>query len=255
MTNWRLLQHENEDNSYQKMALDEAILNSVSKNESPATLRFYSWKKPAVALGYFQAVDEEVNIQTCQKDKVEIFRRMTGGGAVYKDPKGELNYSLIIPESHPGIPRDILASYGAIEKGIIEGLRLLGLKAELNGVNDIVLNGKKISGNAQTRKNGVIFQHGTVLIDFDIKKMASYLKISREKISDKALKNIEDRVGTLRSHLSEASLFDIEKAIIKGFQTTFNVNIIPDKLSNEEKKDKKSLYEQKYSTREWNFWR
>jgi lipoate-protein ligase A len=208
-----------------------------------------------VALGYFQAIKEEVNIEACERDGVEIFRRLTGGGAVYKDPAGELNYSLVIPESHPKVPQDILASYRVIQQGIIQGLSLLGLKAELNGVNDIVVNGKKISGNAQTRKNGVLFQHGTILLDFDVEKMVTYLNISQEKISDKGLKNIRDRVGTLREYLPDASLVDIENAIIKGFEKTFDIKTVPGELTDQENYDKEKLYKQKYSGREWNYWR
>lgn len=255
MKNWRLLEHEKREDSYGKMAVDEAILNSVSSGDSPTTLRFYSWPWPAVALGYFQSVKQEVNIDTCERDGVEIFRRLTGGGAVYKDPNGELNYSLVIPESHPDIPQDILSSYGAIQKGVIEGLALLGLNAELNGVNDIIVDGKKISGNAQTRKQGVVFHHGTILLDFDVGKMATYLNISQEKISDKELKDIRSRVGTLREYLPEASLADIEKAIIQGFEKVFNTKTISGGLTPQEKSDKEKLYKQKYSTREWNYWR
>jgi lipoate-protein ligase A len=255
MEKWRLLEHEDKDDSYAKMAVDEAVLDSVNAGGSRTTLRFYHWQRPAVAIGYFQAVEEEVNVEACRRDRVEIFRRMTGGGAVYKDPDGELNYSLVIPESHPAIPSDILASYGSIQQGIIQGLELLGLRAELNGVNDIVVNGKKISGNAQTRKNGIVFQHGTILLDFDVEKMAAYLKISQEKISDKGLKNIRDRVGTLRQYLPEASLVDIEDALIRGFSQAFNAEIVSGELTDKEKEDKQKLYQEKYSTPEWNYWR
>jgi lipoate-protein ligase A len=134
-------------------------------------------------------------------------------------------------------------------------LALLGLNAELNGVNDIVMDGKKISGNAQTRKNGIVFQHGTILLDFDVEKMVTYLNISQEKISDKGLENIRGRVGTLREYLPDASLVDIENAITQGFKDTFHTEITPGELTNKEKQEKEELYKQKYSTRKWNYWR
>jgi lipoate-protein ligase A len=255
METWRLLPYEKRDDSYAKMALDEAILTSVARGEVPTTLRFYHWPRPAVALGYFQAVAEEVNVDACERDGVEIFRRMTGGGAVYKDPAGELNYSLVIPESHPLLPRDIMSSYRVIEQGIIKGLENLGLQPELTGINDIVMDGKKISGNAQTRKQGIIFQHGTLLLDFDAEKMATYLKISREKLSDKGLSDIRKRVGTLKEYLPGTSIADMEKALIQGFAQTFNANIEPGEITNKEKELKQDLYKQKYSTHKWNWWR
>jgi lipoate-protein ligase A len=180
---------------------------------------------------------------------------MTGGGAVYKDPAGELNYSLVIPESHPLLPRDIMSSYRVIEQGIIKGLENLGLQPELTGINDIVMDGKKISGNAQTRKQGIIFQHGTLLLDFDAEKMATYLKISREKLSDKGLSDIRKRVGTLKEYLPGTSIADMEKALIQGFAQTFNANIEPGEITNKEKELKQDLYKQKYSTHKWNWWR
>ncbi|MFW6282903.1 MAG: lipoate--protein ligase family protein [Minisyncoccales bacterium] len=255
MENWRILKREETDNSYKKMALDEAILNSVAKGKAPATLRFYNWNHPAVAIGYFQAIKKVVDIEACKRDKVEIFRRMTGGGAVYKDPTGEFNYSLIIKESAPGIPKNIMQSYRAIEQGIIEGLNILGLKAKVAGINDIVVNQKKISGNAQTRKRGVILQHGTLLLDFNIEKMATYLKIPKEKLSDKGIKNIKERVGTITEYLPNISLDDIEKALIKGFCKTFKVSPKEGKITNKEKEEKEKLYKKKYSTKEWNYWR
>jgi len=255
METWRLLPYEKRDDSYAKMALDEAILTSVAQRETPTTLRFYHWPQPAVAIGYFQAVAEEINVDACERDGVEIFRRLTGGGAVYKDPAGELNYSLVIPESYPLLPRDIMSSYRVIEQGIIKGLELLGLHPELTGINDIVLDGEKISGNAQTRKQGVVFQHGTLLLDFDVEKMATYLNISREKLSDKGLADIRNRVGTLREYLPHTSLSDMEKALIQGFARTFNANIKRGDITDKEKGSKQDLYEQKYSTREWNRWR
>lgn len=213
MKKWRLLPH-NLNNYYYQMALDEAILLSVASNKSPPTLRFYHWIKPAVSIGYFQSVKKGVNIANCKKDKVAIFRRMTGGGAVYKDPKGEINYSLIIKENDPLIPSSIVDSYRAIEQGLITGLAYSGLKTEYSGINDVVLNGKKISGNAQTRKNGAILQHGTILLDFDVEKMIRYLNISADKISDKGIKDIKSRVGTIKQYAPNLSAKKLEMNII-----------------------------------------
>ena len=255
METWRLLPYEKQDDSYAKMALDEAILTSVARKEAPITLRFYHWPRPAVALGYFQAVAQEINVDACERDGLEIFRRMTGGGAVYKDPAGELNYSLIIPENHPLLPRDVMSSYRVIQQGIIKGLENLGLQPELTGINDIVLDGKKISGNAQTRKQGVVFQHGTLLLDFDVEKMATYLQISKEKLSDKGLAEIRNRVGTLREYLPQTSIADMEKALIRGFAQNFKAEMKPGEITDREQELKQELYKQKYSTREWNRWR
>ncbi|MFW5976925.1 MAG: lipoate--protein ligase family protein, partial [Candidatus Nanoarchaeia archaeon] len=128
MNEYRVISLEQEQDSFMKMAIEEAIINEVRKGNSPPTLRFYAWKTPAVALGYFQEVNKEINILTCKKDNVEIFRRITGGGAVYKSPQFELNYSFIIREEEPNIPKDVEASYELLCGAIILGLKKLGIK-------------------------------------------------------------------------------------------------------------------------------
>ncbi len=255
MKSWRLLPTDEVSDYYHHMAVDEAVLGAVSQDQAPPTLRFYRWNQPAVSIGYFQAIAQEVNLDNCQQDKVAIFRRMTGGGAVYKDPKGELNYSLIIKESHPMIPADIQDSYHVIQQGIIEGLQQLGLNAIISGINDITLKGKKISGNAQTRKNRTVLQHGTLLLDFDVNKMVKYLKIPIEKISDKNIKKIEDRVGTIQTHLPDITFSNLQQAIQAGFCTTFKANLKSETASANEKKMAKKLKNEKYTTQEWTYWR
>ena len=92
----------------------------------------------------------KIDIEACRGRGVDIVRRITGGGAVFHD--AELTYSIVIPEGHPLAPPSILDSYGLLCAGIIEGLKELGIKSEFSPINDIVSAGKKISGNAQTRK-------------------------------------------------------------------------------------------------------
>ncbi len=255
MNHWRLLPTDKESDYYYHMAVDEALLIGVGENESLATLRFYRWNQPAVSIGYFQDIFQEVKLNNCKKDKVAIFRRMTGGGAVYKDPQGELNYSLVIKENHPLIPADIQKSYHAIQQGVIKGLKILGLDAVISGINDITLKGKKISGNAQTRKKGVILQHGTLLLNFDVDKMLKYLNIPIEKISDKNIKKIEDRVGTIKEHLPDITFPILEKAIKKGFESVFKTKLRLKSLSTSEKKLAEKLRSEKYATDKWTYWR
>jgi lipoyltransferase/lipoate-protein ligase len=247
--NARIIVNEKINDSYMKMALDEAIALSVSEKKSLPTLRFYTWKKPAVAIGFFQEIKSVVNLKNCKKDDVEIFRRLTGGGAVYKYPKGELNYSFIIPEKEIK-EKEITKSYEKIGNAIIKGLKKIGIECRLAGINDILFNNKKISGNAQTRINNTILQHGTILLDFDIDSMIKYLKISKEKIKDKEIKNIKDRVGTIKEIFPSYKLKDIENAIIDGFRKEFKLSLRCGKVTSYEKKLAEKLY-LKYSSREW----
>ncbi|HBE46121.1 MAG TPA: lipoate--protein ligase family protein, partial [Spirochaetaceae bacterium] len=132
------------------MGLDEALLGSVAEGKSLPTLRFYGWKPPAVSIGYFQGLHEEVDVDACRAAGVDVVRRITGGGAVFHHY--EVTYSIVVPLSHQLARPNILDSYRLLLGGIIDGLALLGIEAEFAPINDIVTGGKKISGNAQTRK-------------------------------------------------------------------------------------------------------
>ncbi len=249
---FRLLESKPVENSYRKMAVDEAVLLAVAEGRSIPTLRFYKWNKPAVAIGYFQSISEEVNTDKCEEDDVEIFRRMTGGGAVYKDPEGELNYSIIAPENHPKIPRDIKRSYKEINKCVINGLKEIGINAEHSGLNDITINGQKISGAAQTRKKGSVMQHGTILLDFNPDKMIKYLKIAPEKSEDKVTSNMKDRVTTLKKQKPNLDMNTLKEALKKGTKEQLNCQFTKEGLSEWEKQKSDELYREKYSTEEWN---
>ncbi|MFP4046104.1 MAG: biotin/lipoate A/B protein ligase family protein [Candidatus Aenigmatarchaeota archaeon] len=252
---FRLIESDPVENSYQKMAMDEAILQAVSKGKVKPTLRFYRWSKPAVAIGYFQSVEEEVDREKCREDGVEIFRRMTGGGAVYKDPTGELNYSVIVPEELSGMPSDIEESYRKISECIIRALEKIGIEADHSGINDVVVEGRKISGNAQTRKRGVLLQHGTLLLDFEPEKMVRYLKISEEKSKDKIASGLEGRVTTLKERRPGLTREEVEKVLKEGFSEELSQEIEKGELTDWEKEKARELYREKYSTEEWNFMR
>ncbi|MCD6464150.1 lipoate--protein ligase family protein [Candidatus Woesearchaeota archaeon] len=236
----------------EQMAIDEANMLAVAQGIAKPSLRICYFKKPSVAIGYSQSVEEEVNLKACNALGVEIFRRMTGGGAVFKDPEKELNYSIIIPEEFA--PGTIIDSYEKLCAGIVLGLKHLGLNAEFKPVNDIIINGKKVSGNAQTRFKGVILQHGTLLIDVDVDKMFSVLKVSDEKIRDKMIANVKQRVTSLKHELGFKPSFEaVEQCLIKGFEQALNAKIVPEELTSFEKQKIIELYNNKYNTDDWNF--
>ncbi|MFW5902488.1 MAG: lipoate--protein ligase family protein [archaeon] len=250
---FRLLESKPVEDSYKKMAVDEAILRAVSKQRVKPTLRFYRWNKPAVAIGYFQSTEKEVDVEKCKQDNVEIFRRMTGGGAVYKDPGGELNYSVIAPETMGEIPSDIQETYRKINKFIISALEELGIKAKHSGINDITINNQKISGSAQTRKKGTLLQHGTLLLDFNPNKMIKYLKIPIEKSKDKTTSKIEDRVTTLKQIKSNLTMNSLKETLKQNFEEEFNCELVREGLTKWEREKADELHRKKYSTKEWNY--
>ncbi len=234
------------NNAFMNMAIDEAILQS----KVMPTIRIYGWKPSAVSIGYFQSLNEEVDLDKCKEYKVDFIRRVTGGGAVYHDK--ELTYSFIAPEEF--VSKDILESYKEICSGVIKGLEKLGIKAEFAGINDIITEGKKISGNAQTRKNNCVLQHGTILMDVDVEKMFSLLKVPNEKIRDKLIQNVKERVTSLKIILGKEIGFDeLSNKITDGFREALNVELVEGKLTNDELELSKELADNKYKTKEWNF--
>ena len=250
---WRLLDTGLRDAFY-NMALDEAIAIARSKKLVPNTLRFFRWETSAVSIGYFQSMEEEVDIEACNRLGIDYVRRRTGGGAVYHDRDGELTYSLIVNEDHPLISRDFQKTYETLCSGIVRGLRALGVPAEFKPINDIIVDGKKISGNAQTRSMNVVHQHGTILRDVNPTLMFTVLKVPSEKIRDKMIKSVKERVTSVKNYLKREVRFEeLKNALIRGFEETFNIKLVPGEVTDFEEQTAIKLKMEKYSTREWNF--
>ncbi len=248
---WRLLQT-GYDSASSNMAIDNAILIANSKGRVPPTVRFYGWVPPAISIGYFQSLTNEVDIDVCKRLGVGYVRRITGGGAVYHEK--EVTYSIVVPESHPEIPKNIIQSYGRICGAVIRGLGFMGIESDYAPINDIVAGGRKISGNAQTRKAGTVLQHGTVLMDVDVDKMFSLLKVPNEKIKDKLIADVKQRVTSIRHMVGkDVSFEDVTSAMIRGFQEEFHVKLVEGSLCEEELSLAKEFEKECFSTEKWNF--
>ncbi len=230
------------------MAIDEAILEHIRDKKSSPTIRFYTWKPSAVSIGRFQSMNDEVNLSRCRELGIDCVRRITGGGAVFHDTKGEITYSVIAPED--AFPKGIRETYKYVCGWVIDGLNGIGIKAEFAPINDILVNGKKISGNAQTRRDGVVLQHGTILYDLDIPTMFGVLNISKEKISDKMIKSVEERVTKVLDY-AKVSQEQLYKTLLEGFTKDKKYGL--GELSREEEERVLDLEANVYSTERWNF--
>jgi len=247
---WRYIES-NANTAAKNMAIDRAILVENSKGNSPVTLRFYEWAPPAISIGYFQGLLEEIDIDMCKKYGVEYVRRITGGGAVFHE--NELTYSIVIPESHKDISKNIMESYGKICGALIKGLRYIGINSEYKPINDIVVGNKKISGNAQTRKHSTVLQHGTILIDVDVDKMFSVLKVPNEKIKDKLISNTKERVSSIRKILGKYISFnDLCSPLKKGFEEEFDIKLIKGELTSREKNLADRFEKECFANKLWN---
>lgn len=244
----RLIFDQEPQNAYLNMATDYALL----LNCKTPTLRIYSWSPPAVSIGRFQSLKDEVDVAYCDKEGINYVRRITGGGAVFHDQ--ELTYSFCVPISNDFFSPDLQESYRFICGAVIKGLAKTGIVAEYKPINDLIVNNKKISGCAQTRKNKIILQHGTVLLDLDIQKMFRVLKVSKEKISDKQITDVKKRVTSIKDETKkQTAKNDIAHFLIMGFEETFMTEFIPSVLAPKENKLKDRLQTEIFSNNQWTY--
>ena len=221
--------------AFTNMGIDEALMKTCSE----PVLRLYGWKPSAVSIGYFQGLEEEVDLAVAQKEGVSVVRRITGGGAVFHD--AELTYSFVTRE----FEENILDSYRQICGAVLSGLKTIGIEGQFAPLNDLILGGKKFSGNAQTRKNGVLLQHGTILLDVDVDRMFSLLKVPSEKMRDKIVSDVKMRVTGIGKSFDE-----VASALEAGFEETYGVNLETMDFSSEQENFAKEAAE-RYASKEW----
>jgi lipoate-protein ligase A len=222
------------------MALDEVLMNCINYHNMPI-LRIYGWQPPTVSIGYFQSMDEEVDIKKCRQMGIDVVRRITGGGAILHE--SELTYSFITNV----YPKNIMESYNLICDAIVTCINKLGFNAKFAPLNDIIVNGKKVSGNAQTRKKNILLQHGTILLNVDVEKMFSVLKVPSEKVKDKMIEDVKGRVMGLNKTFEQVA-YNLKES----FSEKFGAEIIVDDLTIKEEESTKKLAKEKYTSDQWN---
>ncbi len=175
-------------------ALEEFALTHLDRDET--YLMFYRMT-PTVIVGRNQNTIEEVNMDYIRSHDITVTRRLSGGGAVYNDP-GNLSFSFITRDDG-----DSFNNYRRFTEPVIRALKHLGVDARLEGRNDLTVDGKKISGNAQFVTKGRIFSHGTLLFDVNLENVSLALNPDAEKYESKGIKSVRSRVTNIREHLSE----------------------------------------------------
>lgn len=156
---------------------------------------FLFWRTtPTLMLGRYQNPYEEINLEYAREHSIALVRRMSGGGTIYTD-LGGWQFSFIVP----GDEGDI--DFQSYLRPILRALDALGLDAEFNGRNDLLIGGRKFSGNAQYRKAGYTVHHGSLLFDTDIGRMVAATHADPYKILSKSIKSVRERVTNLSEHL------------------------------------------------------
>lgn len=257
---------------YYNMAMDEALLNFVSRGEIDPVVRFYTWNPATLSVGYFQRLKKEIDIDKVNEKGFGLVRRQTGGRGVLHDK--ELTYSVIVSEEHPNMPSTVTEAYRVISEGLLEGFKLLGFEAyfaiprskeereklkqprsavcfDAPSWYELVVEGRKIAGSAQTRQKGVILQHGSLLQDVNVDDLFDMFIFKNDRLKDKMKKAFVDKAVAIND-ISDRhiSIEEMEKAFEEGFKKGLNIEFKPLTLSDEQIKEVKEL-EEKYRSDEW----
>ena len=231
-----------------QMALDQVYAEALASGRRGPTLRFWQWGGPAVVIGSFQSLSNEVDLAAAERFGLTVVRRISGGGAMFVEPGNTITYSLVVPGSLvDGMSFE--RSYEFLDAWVLAGLGELGVEASYQPINDITSPAGKIAGAAQKRLgNDTVLHHVTMAYDIDAAKMMAVLRIGREKLSDKGIKSADKRVDPLRSQTA-MSRADIVEALIGSFARQHALR--PSQVSAEEVARAEQLVESKFATREW----
>jgi len=255
MPEWRLI-----DTGFlsgpENMALDEALLENFTEDSTPV-LRLYGWQPASISIGRFQKTEGFLDISRCREDSIPVVRRITGGGMIYHHK--ELTYSIVCTPEHLGITKKPSEAYRKICGFLLEFYNRLWLKAEFamnlcaekqggrenfcfagNEQYDIIINNRKIGGNAQKWLKNAVFQHGSIPVENCLDEASRYLLSKPENMMESSTslreQDVEYTYSEMFSILSE-SFFGRAKQ---------------SELTEAEKTSMQSLLSEKYTSDEWN---
>ncbi len=270
--NWRII-NSGIATAATNMAIDEAILLAHSASNVPPTLRFYGWQPAAVSIGYFQRAMSEIDLDRCKERNIDVVRRLTGGRAVLHD--AELTYSIVVQEDYPEIPKTITASYRYFSNGLLAGLEALGIQAKMTvpvaaygqrkkqpasaacfdapSHYEVTVEGRKLVGSAQVRKNGVILQNGSVLLRFSAEQFVELLRLPSAEKRAQTSEMLEGRATSIEEVLGRPVTWqEVYQPMPEAFASALGITLVSGKLTEEEQVVSEELVSTKYGQDCWN---
>jgi lipoate-protein ligase A len=268
MNSWRLLITPPTHGTW-NMALDEAILEHIGRNEAVPTLRLYAWDPPCLSLGYAQPF-ADVDVSRLQQYGWEVVRRLTGGRAILHTD--ELTYSVIAPADEPRVAGSILESYNRLAQALLLAVQRLEIPVEMKAhVNptegmpfsnpvcfevpssyEITVDGKKLIGSAQARKKDGVLQHGSLPLTGDLARICQALRFEDESARENASQRLLDRATTVESALGRAvSWEEAAQAFIHAFEAQLGLSLKREELSESESRRTDELVREKYDHASW----
>ena len=230
-------------NPYYNLALEEYVFERLDRRQS----FFMLWQNEnTIVVGKFQNTAEEVNREYADAQGIRVVRRLSGGGAVYHD-SGNLNYTFITDQ------KDLSDfNFRVFTKPVLRALDALGVQAAFTGRNDLVLDGKKFSGNSQYVKDGRILHHGCIMLDSNLEKVQNALRVRDAKFSSKSIKSVRSRVTTINEHAPQKISMEAFKNALK--KEVFSGNDITEyTLTETDQNAIQTLMHEKYETWDWNY--
>ena len=195
-------------NPYFNLALEQYVFDSLPRTKD----YFMLWQNDnAIIVGKHQNTIEEINAEYVKQHGIKVVRRQSGGGAVYHD-MGNLNYTLI----SDAVEANRL-KFSDFCQPVVKALARMGVTAEISGRNDMTIDGKKFSGNAQYVKQHRIMHHGTILFDSDLSVVSAALNVSKDKIESKGIKSVRSRVTNVREYLPKDMPLEEFKNLLKHY--------------------------------------
>ena len=201
----------NTTNPYHNLALEEALLFGCGKEECI----LYLWQnEKTVVIGKNQNAWKECRTEKLERDGGHLARRLSGGGAVYHD-LGNLNFTFLVSREHYDLDRQLAVIQRALEH--------LGLRAEKSGRNDLLINGKKFSGNAFYEQEQHCYHHGTLMMNVNKEMLSKYLTVSKEKLQSKGVDSVKSRVTNLVDYIPDLTLEALKKALREAFEEVYGL--------------------------------
>jgi len=230
------------------LAIEEYILENFGEKDT--YLLFYV-NQPSIIIGRNQNTIEEINTDYVDEKGITVVRRLSGGGAVYHDEQN-LNFSFITKDDG-----DSFQNFQRFTQPIIDALNNKGVPAEMQGRNDLAIEGRKISGNAMFSTKGRMFSHGTLMLNSEIEELTRALNVKKEKIESKGIKSVRSRVANIQEYLDEELTIEgFKEMILKHVFQVEDTNDVPEYELTEQ--DWENIYEisrNRYQKWEWNFGR
>lgn len=257
------------------MALDEALLDWHSEGSIPPIIRFYGWNPATLSIGYFQRVEKEINMEAVRKHRLGFVRRPTGGRGVLHEH--ELTYSVIVSEDYPDMPKTVTEAYRVISEGILQGFQQLGMDAyfavpkteedreslknprsavcfDAPSWYELVVEGRKVAGSAQTRQKGVILQHGSILLDLDEDKLFSLFNYPNDRVKERMQRAFKNKAVAINEiSPQKVTLEQAKRAFKTGFENGLQIELTPFELSQKQLDYVNMLAKSRYESDEWNF--